>query len=693
MILRRRVGWLATVGALIFGGAALAGAAPEAGWTLDSGPIDPTHYAGITLANGIIGIVSAPQPFGLQQALIGGAYQPDAAHGTNTLFKGFDFLHLRLVADGEPVEEFARVSNFRQSLDMKRAVLTTTFDFKDKVTVSYTLRALRHLEYNALLEVTVTAHRPVALSVESGLDSGDLLKEVHYLSAAAVNQSPVLAARARTVEGSLLVGAAQTFVFDDPANAPPVTLSGNRPAQEGGESGDDRETLGFTKTLTAGERLHFSLEGATTSSAQVADPESTAQRLTIFAASFSVPKLIAAHEKEWADIWRSDIVIEGDAATQRQVRSMLYHLYAFIRPASGNSIPPMGLSRAAYGGHIFWDAETWMLPALLALEPQFAKSMLDYRFARLDAARRNALAHGFRGAMFPWESAQSGEEDTRVDALGGPLEIHISSDIALAAWNYFRVTQDRVWLREIGYPIISGTADFWASRVERHAPGHFDISHVVAADEYANNATNNAFTNAAARENLKAATAAAKILKLAPDPDWEVVRRNIPIEHFPDGVTREHADYTGETIKQADVTLLSYPLNETREPRAIRRDLRYYEAHLDEGGPSMTKSISAILYERLGEPDRALAMFEEGLMVFEQPPFGVISETTASLNPYFATCAGGLLQSLLYGFGGLRITDAGLVQDRTVLPTGWRSLTLKGVGEGRRTFNVKKAVQ
>ncbi len=142
------------------------------------------------------------------------------------------------------------------------------------------------------------------------------------------------------------------------------------------------------------------------------------------------------------------------------------------------------------------------------------------------------------------------------------MNIILLHDVALAAWNYYCVTQDKNWLREKGWPILKATADFWASRVERNGPGKYDIKNVVAADEWAENVDNNAFTNAAAKANLQHATDAAKLLGIAADADWMNVANNIPILKMADGVTKEHATYNGEGIKQADVNLLAYPLKE-----------------------------------------------------------------------------------------------------------------------------------
>ena len=202
------------------------------------------------------------------------------------------------------------------------------------------------------------------------------------------------------------------------------------------------------------------------------------------------------------------------------------------------------------------------------MKPELAKSMMEYRYQRLEAAKRNAFSKGFKGAMFPWESADSGVEETPVWALSGPFEHHITADVAIAAWNYYAVTQDKEWLREKGWPILSATADFWASRVERNGPGRFDIRNVVAADEWAENVDNNAFTNAAAKANLQYATQAAAILGITANSDWMNVATNIPILKMENGITKEHATYKGEGIKQADVKPAGLPVERNYRPRS-----------------------------------------------------------------------------------------------------------------------------
>jgi len=168
------------------------------------------------------------------------------------------------------------------------------------------------------------------------------------------------------------------------------------------------------------------------------------------------------------------------------------------------------------------------------------------------------------------------------------------------------------------------------------------------------------------------------------------VANNIPILKLDNGVTKEHAAYNGEGIKQADVNLLSYPLKQITDPAQIKKDLEYYETRVpNEGTPAMTQAVFTTLYARLGNTERAYHWFKESYVPNLNPPFRVVAETKGGTNPYFATGAGGIIQSLLMGFGGLDITPAGIVQLKTSLPKQWKSLTLTGVGTQKKTFTVK----
>jgi len=653
-------------------------------WVIKAGKIDASKYYGITVANGMIGIVSAPEPFQVKNVVLAGAYDLYGRGRVSNFLNSFNLLNMGLTINGKDINA-GNISNFKQELDMQHAAFTATFDFGDVASVKYTYYSLRQLPFTVLMDVTVTAKKKSDIVVSNAMAAPDALRDVqNYYNEVdgAHGVISLLTSTAKSPTGKLQLCASNSFLFAEP--------QGEEPRITHEMFDNNMHRMHFKKAVAAGQSYRFSLAGSSITSAHDVDPLNEAERLTIFAKLQGADRLIKFHNAAWDELWTSDIKIEGDPQAQQDVHSMLYHLYSFSRAGTAYSPSPMGLSGLGYNGHIFWDADLWMFPGLLALHPEIAKSMVEYRFQRLSAAKQNAFEHGYKGAMFPWESADSGVEETPVWALSGPFEHHITADVALAAWQYYCVTQDKQWLIEKGWPILSATADFWASRVERNGPGQYDIKNVVAADEWAENVDNNAFTNAAAIVNLQNATAAAKLLGYKADPDWMLVAQNIPILKFPDGVTKEFASYKGEGIKQADVNLLAYPLKLITDQAQVKKDLEYYETRVpNEGTPAMTQAIFTLLYARLGNGDKAYHFFKDAYEPNLNPPFRVIAETKGGTNPYFATGAGGIIQSLVMGFGGLEITPEGIVQIKSTLPSNWKSLTITGVGPDKKTYTVK----
>jgi trehalose/maltose hydrolase-like predicted phosphorylase len=654
-------------------------------WKVKADLVDPRNYYGITVANGMIGVVSSPEPFKVKDVVLSGAYDLYGRGRVSNFLRSFNLLNMQIDINGRRVSA-SNVSNFTQELNMKEASFTATCTVGSQASISYTYYALRQLPFTVLMDVTITAKEPITLSAASVMEAPDALRDVqNYYNEIdrphAVIQ--LLTSTAKSPTGKLQLCASNSFLFPEPHGQEPRVIH---------EMWDNNmHLMKFSKKLTAGQSYRFSIAGTSITSAHHDDPLNEAERMSLFARLEGRERLVQKHQKAWDDLWKSDVVIEGDNQAQQDVRSMLYHLYSFVREGNDLSVSPMGLSGLGYNGHVFWDTELWMYPALLVMQPALAKSLVEYRFQRLPAARRNAFSHGYRGAMFPWESAGTGVEETPVWALSGPFEHHITACVGLAAWNYYCVTQDKDWLREKGWPLLKETADFWASRVERNGPGKYDINNVVAADEWAENVDNNAFTNAAAKAVLQHATRAAGILGLPADPDWMLVASNIPILTMENGVTKEHAAYAGEGIKQADVNLLAYPLREVTTPEQIKRDLQYYETRVpQEGTPAMTHAIFSLLYARLGDAENAYRLFKESYQPNLLPPFRVIAETKGGTNPYFATGAGGVLQSVLMGFGGLDLSETGIRQLKPILPPTWSSMKISGVGMEKKTFTIKR---
>lgn len=148
----------------------------------------------------------------------------------------------------------------------------------------------------------------------------------------------------------------------------------------------------------------------------------------------------------------------------------------------------------------------------------------------------------------------------------------------------------------------------------------------------------------------------------------------------------EYEGYDGAIIKQTDANLLAYPLQTVTDPEAVRRDLEYYEDKLDPAGPAMSFAIPAIEWARLGDRDKTDALWRKTVAGHTHGAFLAFSETAGKGDTCFMTGYGGVLQAVINGFCGLELTDDGVRQVPSVMPKGWKSVTVKGVGPQRLTF-------
>ena len=575
-------------------------------WIVHTVDYDATEYYGIAMANGRLGILPGKEPFSVKEVMQNQVFAYDHSVGVNAVVKAPVPFKVSMCVDG--IMDW-KVSDWSQTIDMRRAEHRTCFIADEKVKVDYRIIAFRDNPDCLLMEINAKALKPC------------------------------------------------TIVFSNRSDS---CLDGMRMAVR---------CIGRDEaTLRAGETLKYTLLACIQTSSQEKTPEEVINGL-------DVADAIKRHRKAWEELWKGDIIIEGDTKAQEVVRMALFNLYSSCREGSGLSIPPMGLSARGYNGHIFWDAEMWMYPVLLLLNPGIADSMLQYRLDRLEGAWARAREFGYEGLMFPWESDIDGNESTPTWALTGPLEHHISADVAIAAWNRYLVTKDTKRLREC-WPVLRGVAEFLMSRVTENPDGSYSILDVVGADEYAEHVNDNAYTNGSAKVALRAAVEAAGVLgENAPSRLADIADGLRILEK--DGVTMDYEGYDGRLTKQADPNLLAYPLGLVIDPERIRNDLEYYSSRIDmKDGPAMTWGIFAVQYARLGDTEKAYEYFRRSYESNLRPPFGALAETPVSGNPYFVTGAGALLQAVIYGFGGLEIGPEGIHRHGIPMPKKWRELTI-----------------
>jgi kojibiose phosphorylase len=464
-------------------------------------------------------------------------------------------------------------------------------------------------------------------------------------------------------------------------------------------------------------------------------------------AAMGFERLQVQNRVAWERFWEDgDVIIEGDDEAQQALHHALFQL-RIAAPSHEErvSIGAKSLSGFGYRGHVFWDTEIFMLPFFTFTQPALARNLLMYRWHTIEGARRKAAAEGYEGAQFAWESAETGDEvtprwvlpsnegsrwptsDSRLIRIWcGDIELHITSDIAFAIWQYWRTTGDDAFMRNYGAEILLDTARFWESRVEpdAHEPGHFSISNVIGPDEYHDHVDNNAFTNRMVtwhlqralevmtwlEENARQRADALRVrLNLSAErlAHWREISSNMLILYntgtglieqfrgFFELAEVEWERYEGRTasmqsllgidganarqvLKQPDVILLLCLLQEHFGTKEWQANWDYYVPRTDHGyGSSLGPAIHAWAACIMEKPDLAYDFF----MLAAGADLNDVRGNTG--DGIHAASAGGIWQAAVFGFAGLRIQGDGFTT-KACLPAHWKRLAFNFYLRGQR---------
>jgi trehalose/maltose hydrolase-like predicted phosphorylase len=372
-----------------------------------------------------------------------------------------------------------------------------------------------------------------------------------------------------------------------------------------------------------------------------------------------------------------------------------------------------------------------MLPFFILTYPEAARALVMYRYHTLAAARAKAARLGYRGALYAWESADSGEEATPpfvvapdgeiIRILTGEQEQHISGDVAFGVWNYWPATGDDRFLVEAGAEILIETARFWATRAEREEDGRYHIHGVIGPDEYHETVDDNAYTNGLAQWNLEVAAEIASLLAERWPGQWQALSRRLGLgsdesrrwqqiahdfytgfdektglfEQFRGYFTLDDIDLAAfvprtapmdvllgreriqrsKIIKQADVVMLVYLLWDRMPPAVRQANFEYYEPRCGHGS-SLSPAIHALVAARLGDTTLAEHYFRQAAEIDLADNMG------NAAGGVHAGALGGLWQAVVFGFAGLRLGGE-RPEHGANLPPGWRSLSMRFQWRGR----------
>lgn len=289
--------------------------------------------------------------------------------------------------------------------------------------------------------------------------------------------------------------------------------------------------------------------------------------------------LVAAHRRAWDRLWsRSSLTLDTDDRTALTVHLHIFHLLQTLSPHTADldaGVPARGLHGEGYRGHVFWD-ELFVFPFLNYRFPDLTRSLLLYRYRRLGEARRLAREAGYQGALFPWQSASTGREETPTQLFNtrsqrwmpddSRRQRHVSLAIAYNVWQYHQVTGDIDFLRSCGAELLVEIARFWASIATRRPDqDRYDIAGVVGPDEFHDGPPgvpglgllNNTYTNVMAAWVLWRARQALDLLadhhcgelwdrlQLRPEEldRWDDISRKLNVAFLDDGTLAQFEGY------------------------------------------------------------------------------------------------------------------------------------------------------
>lgn len=591
-----------------------------------------------------------------------------------------------------PPADDASTSNYRQTLDMHTGAIRTSYTWTDsegrRTDMTYTVLADRGAAHAALVSLKLTPHWDGRLTVVDLFDR-------RGLRAAAMDEPTIdaehatMAARV-TANSSDNVASLVSALRIDGKVVPTRDSTAYNDQHAQTASLDVTSGTTYTATKFVGVASSVDTDRDTSS----ASPAEAAKAAAQDAADRGLDGVRRRNDVAWAKLWGADVSVPGDKQLTQQIRASMFYLLASARAGVDWSLSPGGLSSNGYNGHAFWDTETWMYPSLLALHPDIAAAMNAYR-QRLEPqyrinAEQSTTASGAptTGARVSWESAFTGKESSPA-ASTGQREIHISGDVALAQWQYYLATKDKAQLRK-AWPLISGIADYYATRAEQNPSGDgYSLNDVMPPDEYHDHVDNSAYTNQAAKRSMQIAIDAAGIVGGQVNPLWAQVRDGLSVP-FDEANQRhpEYEGYAGAQIKQADVTLLQYPWDTPMSPQVAQNDLDYYAPRTDPNGPSMTDAIALIDSAALGTPGCSTYTYlRRSIDPFLRAPFNQFSEARSGGAFTFTTGAGGFLQEFVYGFTGLRWNGDALELDPS-LPPQIPGLEIRGLRWQGRTVDV-----
>lgn len=683
--------------------------------------------------NGYMGVRAAAEEDyekTVRYTLVAGTFDKMERKNTTELPNAADTTAVELTVDGIPMQlQEGNHTDYQRSLNLHDGVLHRSFVWvaREGLRVQFTSERFVSLSDLHLLGQKVTVkllEGEAEIRLETGIRGGERYGDPHFLDMESRLEEGILQYAETTHESGI------TFVTGAWVTAKLRDQSGREYNQRTeARLLPDRILSGCTRKLQAGEELVIEklCRIATTRDKDfVCDGDDWEREVLIRTEKERMQEVKdTTYEAQrdasaacWEKLWQQkDITITGDAEEdQRAFRFAVYHLN-IMAPIHDNrmNIGAKGLSGKGYMGHTFWDTEVYMLPYFIWEDPRGARSLLEYRYLCLDAARKNAANYGFKGAKYPWEAAWITDPETCPEDHFSKHEYHVTADVAYGVYHYYEATHDMDFMLRYGCEILFETAVFWVSRLEYNPEKDcYEIRNVIGPDEFTHEADNNAFTNYLAHLNLTLAIRWEDVLKrnypvdyarlnnrlqmstwvqawqeraaklvlpvagednILPQDDNFMTLPEIDLTIYRAGEKKLRKDYPYPTYtrlkvsKQADVMNLFLLREDLFSQKVKVASLAYYEPYCVHES-SLSLCAYSMLAADCGEGEAAYRFFERARNI------DLGADMKSSDDGIHAASLGGIWQCCVLGYCGIRLFGSQL-RIQPNLPGKWDSVTVK----------------
>ncbi|PYT79382.1 MAG: hypothetical protein DMG40_16525 [Acidobacteria bacterium] len=647
------------------------------------------------LSNGLIGIRPGPNPLARAQTCLSGFDFLHPAHKVECLSPAPYPLETDIRVGGMSLLKHAdRLKIQRQTLDSSCGELVTQMEFSPangaRLAMEVLQFASRSVPSLICQEIRVTA------STDIEIEFLPQVEDVAVPGRSYLSQAPERAQIDLVLglesQGDLSKLGLALWIFTPDGLAHKEEVSRN-------ESGLSRS---YILRARSGQPVRFQTIAAMLSSLYHPEPAPEAIRLASWGSLLGFETLRQENRSAWAQLWKSRVRVTSNSDAQRVLDAAFFYLHSSLHASTLTGMPPFGLSQSSYYyGHSFWDTETWSLLPITLAAPATARSLLEFRVRGLGYAKREAALYGYRGAQFPWEAAPSqGFETTPTFAGTGWGEQHITPDVALGFWEYQQATGDPSFLREGTWPVLRAVAEWIESRGVFTARG-FEIKNIMGPDESVPNISNDSYMNLICKMVLTAAIRCAQMVG-SPAPDsWSKVRdslvlpldqgKNIvlPYDNPPPATSQAYSLDQLDFLTIHDPPVSAELLKSTHAFEDTVREQRIAASKSKEREFSIgfAEAAEAATAALVGDKRHARELFNNSWKNVWLEPFGMIRETPSQDYGCFLTNFGSLLQTVMVGFTGLRISGGDWQKYPASLPSGWSKIEIERVyvkGEAKR---------